>query len=71
VAYRENYIGINTNDPNEKEDTVLAVHGSKGHNKIRLFPLKIDGNYSALMSIDLATGQLDGFVIDGGTWDEI
>ena len=70
VAYRKHMLGINTKAFSDAK-TILLV---KDFNEKRYIYLdgadEIDGVPTPhLMKLDLKTGQIDGFLIDGGTWD--
>ena len=65
VAYRQNQLGINTNDPSnggKLSDSALTISAYNTKNKIYL-------SYADKVAyIDLTTGKQDGFIIDCGTW---
>lgn len=63
ISYRKNQIGININGIESNHQTAAVVVGSTtGKNLIKLY----SANNTA--TIDLDSGDLEGFVIDGGTW---
>ena len=63
ISYRKNQIGININGIESNHQTAAVVVGSTtGKNLIKLY------NANNTATIDLDSGALEGFVIDGGTW---
>lgn len=60
VALRQNYIGINRR--NLPSNSVVAIGSSTGRPKIFLLGV------SETRYIDIETGEMDGFILDGGTW---
>lgn len=69
VAYRQNYIGINTNNPsyngNQKlPNTAVTISGYNNNQKVYL----VSGSHTSF--IDLLSGSMFGFIVDGGSWDE-
>lgn len=70
VAYRQNYLGINTDDPtaNGQETLPNPALTISAYNNNKIVYL-VSSEKTA--SIDLETGKQTGFIIDGGTWDEI
>ena len=63
VAYRSNYLGINTKSP--AGDSVLLDINARENQRVIYFRYA-NGNDA---SIDLATKGLSGFVVDAGSWD--
>ena len=69
MAYRRNCIGINTKEPMAEEDL--------NHNKTGVFVIKSTTNRNKIIlksanktaTIDLESGEMEGFVFDCGTWD--
>ena len=67
VAYRQNYVGINTKKP-EKDggaDTVLTV--SAYNEKDKIYLISAERNPPSI--VDLSTGALINFFVDCGSWD--
>ena len=64
VAYRKNYLGINTTDFSDCGDSVVVISEYEGKQKICL----ISPSKAAYRTIDIVSGMIDGFIIDGGTW---
>ena len=64
VAYRKNYLGINTTDFSKCGDSVVVISEYEGKQKICL----ISPSKPAYRTIDIVSGMIDGFIIDGGTW---
>lgn len=66
ISYRKNKIGINTNNIDSSSDpyssAVLVIGAGDNKNYI---VLKGDGE---IAKIDIDTGELDGFIFDGGSW---
>lgn len=65
VAYRANYLGINTSNPGAQADTVLEINAYNSRNKIYLRGATGDA------SIDLSNKSMIGFVVDCGSWSNI
>jgi hypothetical protein len=69
VAYRRNCIGINTKEPmgeadlNGNKTGVFVVKSTTNRNKIILK----SANRTA--TINLESGEMEGFIFDCGTWD--
>lgn len=66
IALRKNYLGINTEDfssNKNKENAVVIISQTDDNRKLFLFQ-----GLENTSIIDIATGQIDGFYIDGGTW---
>ena len=66
VAYRKSHVGINNQE--FEEDDVLVVNigqggGINGRHVIRLTSANWEGR------INLITGEIDGFIVDGGSWN--
>lgn len=67
VAYRRNHLGINHNDFNSEkyEKAVLVISQYDDRHLIYLNGIGGEG------VVDLKTGEINGMIIDGGTWGEI
>ena len=68
VAYRQNYIGINTNNPSRNgtkdlDNPALTISAYNQQHMIHL----VSSNHAA--SINLQNGSQAGFIIDCGSWD--
>ncbi len=64
VSYRKNYLGVNIKDLTKfNNDAVLAVSEYTDRSKIYLFSAK-----NGIRTIDINTGEMDNFTIDGGEW---
>lgn len=64
VSYRKNYLGINIKDLTKfGNDAVLTIGEYTGRDKIYLFSAK-----TGTKIIDIETGEINNFIIDGGTW---
>lgn len=66
ISYRKNQIGINI-DGVESEDysrAIVAIGGATGKDLIELHGL------THIATIDIDSGELKGFIFDGGTWDQ-
>jgi hypothetical protein len=64
VSYRSNQLGINyklEKDDEDFVDAILVVGEHSGKTKIIFEGI-------SRKVIDIVTGEMDGFVIDGGTW---
>ena len=69
VAYRKNHLGINTNNfsAGVGEGTangVLYISDTEDGRRYIIFNTSSD----TIRSIDIVTGEMDGFVLEGGTW---
>ena len=66
ISQRSNHLGINYHDfeelPNNGTDTVLAV-GQTSDRHVLYFVTN-----DRISKIDIRTGDIDNFVLDGGTW---
>lgn len=62
VSYRKNLLGINASNVNQYENAVIVIGEHSSKNIIYLV------SSTGIKEINTSTGQLDGFVIDGGTW---
>lgn len=76
VSYRQNIIGINTNNVNDWSTGVLVISAITDAKKKVLFinptctpEKKGDELTGYIAAIDVYTGEIDGFIIDGGSWD--
>ena len=65
IAYRQNSLGINTQDIGE--DVILIIQNYEGRNKV-VFSYMDDNNNQTTYEIDVSTGAIDGFTISGGEW---
>ena len=63
ISYRKNVVGVNISNPEGNENAVFVV-GAYNERKLVCFA---GTNHAA--QINLETGELTGFVIDGGSWD--
>lgn len=64
VAYRQNYLGINTRNFKDDETGVIYV-SDNGNRRFIIFQ-----NINEIdRRIDIAEGNIYGFIIDGGSWD--
>ena len=70
VAYRKNHLGINTNNFSAgvgEEGTangVLYISDTEDGRRYIIFNTSSD----TIRSVDIVTGEMDGFVLEGGTW---
>lgn len=62
VSYRKNLLGINASNLNNYENAVIVIGEHSSKNIIYLV------SSTGVKEINTSTGQLTGFVIDGGTW---
>ena len=66
ISPRSNHLGINYHDfeelPNNGTDTVLAI-GQTSDRHVLYFVTN-----DRISKIDIRTGDIDNFVLDGGTW---
>lgn len=61
VAYRKNYLGINTSTP-EGVDVIIDIRAYNNYEKVKLVgPTKT-------ITINLSDGSIDGAIISGGEW---
>lgn len=65
VAYRKNHLAINTEDFLDQNELFIAAAGVDGRN-IMYF---INSNGKIHRSLNIETGEISGFIIDGGNWD--
>ena len=66
VAYRQNHLGINTNKLNltsDKEPDGIVCIAEAGNRKFIYF-----NTIGGIKKINIITGEMDGFVLEGGTW---
>ena len=63
VAYRKNHIGLNTESFNSYENAILVAAAGVDSRDILYFVY--EDKYS---SVNIKTGEIDGFIIDGGEW---
>ena len=63
VSYRKNFLGINTQSFPNTKDGVLYISEYENYKKVYLISSNGD-----IREIDLVSGALSGFKIDGGTW---
>jgi hypothetical protein len=69
IAYRQNYIGINTNDPTKNgEKTLLdpALTVSAYNQQKNIYLVSSDN----IARINLSTGEQFGFIINCGSWGD-
>ena len=62
ISYRKNHIGINTTNPSVSPDASVTIGAYNSRNIIYLI-----GDQHA-STINLTTGVLNSFIIDGGSW---
>lgn len=62
VSYRKNLLGINASNLNNYENAVIVIGEHSSKNIIYLV------SSTGVKEINTSTGQLTGFVIDGGAW---
>ena len=69
VAYRKNYLGINTRDffvtVNNEEKNNGVVYISNTEDRPYIYLKSSEGS---IRIINIITGEMDGFVLEGGTW---
>lgn len=65
VSYRKNHLGINTNAIDNDNSSVLVIKNASDRELIRLEGVG-DNTHNA--TINLITGAINGFIIDGGSW---
>lgn len=63
VSYRKNLLGINASNLKQYENAVIVIGEHSSKNIIYLV------SSTGVKEINTSTGQLKGFVIDGGSWD--
>lgn len=63
VSYRKNFLGINTQTFPQVKDGMIYISEYENYKKIYL--ISVSGT---IREIDLSTGLLEGFKIDGGSW---
>ena len=71
VSYRQNKLGINTNQIDAWNKAVLVISANNGEQtKILLITpeTKPTDEVNYIMSIDTYTGEIDGAIINGGSW---
>ena len=76
IAYRENQVGINTNNPalngeDKLPKSVLTVSAFNENQETGRQYIYLVASNNNLASIDLTNGGMNGFVVDAGTWDNI
>ena len=68
VSYRQNHLSINreyeSNNSELTEDGIIIINDYNNYKKIYL----VSQSENKILSIDVQTGALDGFIINGGTW---
>lgn len=65
VSYRRNCLGINTKEPTSKENAILVIT-DYGENNLIYLNSSQRANMPSI--INLKTGELSNFYLDGGTW---
>lgn len=65
VSYRPNRVGINTKRVDEFTSNIGSIVIGAMNENSKIFILKT-GQTQA--TVDLTTGKIDGFILDGGTW---
>ena len=58
ISLRKNYLGVNTLNPEYKEDAILVI--SETQNRSKIYYIGANNLYCEVV----------GFVLDGGTWDQ-
>ena len=76
IAYRENQVGINTNNPalngeDKLPKSILTVSAFNENQETGRQYIYLVASNNNLASIDLTNGGMNGFVVDAGTWDNI
>lgn len=74
VAYRENMLGINTNNFTYVEtatpsETVMLISNIDTKHLLYLTGLPTASSSRRYATIDLNTGEIDNFIIESGSWD--
>lgn len=65
VSYRQNHLSINREyESNNLNDGIIIINDYDKYKKIYL----VSQSENKILSIDVQTGALDGFTINGGTW---
>ena len=64
ISYRQNHLGINTLSPSEKKDSIIYI-GTYGERNTIYFVS--ENNQQRI--VDISTGAISNFVLDGGSWD--
>lgn len=68
VAYRQNHVGINTDNFSDEENEVLVVSDYSGRHKVVLRGFDSELGLDREITIDLRTGRIDGVILDCGRW---
>ena len=64
VSYRQNHLGINTLSPSERRDSIVYI-GTYGERNTIYFV----GENNQQRIVNISTGAISNFVLDGGSWD--
>ena len=67
VSYRPNTLGVNIDLGSDSSNNVLVINETDGKNYLIFRGVTTAGARDA--SLNLTTGALDNFIIDGGTWN--
>ena len=67
ASLRKNHIGINKKDIESFVDGVIIIGATSGRNKV-YFSGSQKPSISEAPYIDIENYEIDGFIIDGGTW---
>jgi hypothetical protein len=62
VSYRKNLLGINASNLNNYDNAVIVVGEHSSKNIIYLV------SSTGVKKINTSTGELTGFIVDGGEW---
>lgn len=65
MSHRAHWIGINTTDNIEKDVFHVSQFGDRKFIRLEGFT----GNVEKILTINLATGEISGAIISGGTWE--
>lgn len=72
VSIRKNYLGINTGNVIDTDDTILLQINSLSSGNRKIIKLYgPDTTSPVIIEIDLDKGTIDGAIIDGGTWENL
>ena len=66
VSYRQNHLGINTLAPSKYSNSAIYI-GTYGERDTIYFI----GNDDSIKTLNVATGATSGFIVDGGSWDDV
>lgn len=68
VSYRKNCLGINHSIVSFDSNTIMVIEKYEDRNKIILKGIDDEDNTIERI-INIENGRLEGFILDGGTWD--